>query len=211
MLLAILDAAPQARGGEVQVAQHPDSSFLGPLLQLINDASCVEILLTAFTYDDPELTTAATAAKLRGAEVRLLIDLQKAHACKESGKTLQQLLDAQVDVRTTCGRSLSEVYGGSFRGFKGALHAKTALIRSRASGAEGDEVALFVGSHNLTKASRAKREFVTELRMPVVDTRVASYRAWYESMWSGSERIQVEAGAAPRRRVRGKTPNAAAE
>ncbi|CAE7859464.1 unnamed protein product, partial [Symbiodinium necroappetens] len=108
--LAILDAAPQARGEEVHIALHPDSSFLGPLLQLIGDAACVEILLTAFTYDDPELTSAATAAKLRGANVRLLIDLQKAHACKESGKILQQLL--QVEVRTTCGKSLSEVYGG---------------------------------------------------------------------------------------------------
>ena len=126
--LAILDAAPQARGGEANVALHPDSSFLSPLLQLIGDAACVEVLLTAFTYDDPELTSAATAAKLRGANVRLLIDLQKAHACKESGKILQQLLDAQVEVRTTCGKFLSDVYGGSFRGFKGALHAKTALI-----------------------------------------------------------------------------------
>ncbi|CAE7759425.1 unnamed protein product, partial [Symbiodinium necroappetens] len=210
--LAILDAAPSARGGEAHTALHPDSSFLGPLLQLISDAACVEILLTAFTYDDPELTSAATAAKLRGASVRLLIDLQKAHACKESGKILLQLLDSQVEVRTTCGRSLSEVYGGSFRGFKGALHAKTALIRSRASGGGDDGVALFIGSHNLTKASRANREFVTELRLAASDTRVATYRAWYESMWSASEGIQVEAGAAPRRRVRGKNalPNASA-
>ena len=177
-------------------------------MQLISDAACVEILLTTFTYDDPELTSAATAAKLRGASVRLLIDLQKAHACKESGKILQQLLDSQVEVRTTCGRSLSEVYGGSFRGFKGALHAKTALVRSRASGDGDDGVALFVGSHNLT--SRANREFVTELRLDASDTRVATYRAWYESMWSASEGIQVEAGATPRRRVRGKNapPNA---
>ena len=211
--LAILEAAPQARGGEAQVALHPDSDFLGPLLQLVNDASCVEILLTAFTYNDPELTTAATAAKLRGADVRLLIDLQKAHACKEPGKILQQLLDSQVEVRTTCGKSLSEVYGGSFRGCKGALHVKTALIRSRASGGGDDGVILFIGSHNLTKASRANCEFVTELRLPASDTRVATYRAWYESMWSASEGVQVETGAAPRRRVRGKSapPNAAAE
>ena len=72
-------------------------------MQLVNDASCVELLLTAFTYDDPELTAAATAARLQGAEVRLLIDLQKAQACKESGRILQQLLDAQIEVRTTCG------------------------------------------------------------------------------------------------------------
>ena len=188
--LAILDAVPQARGGEATVALHPDSSFLSPLLQLIGDAACVEVMLTAFTYDDPELTSAATAAKLRGANVRLLIDLQKAHACKESGKILQQLLDAQVEVRTTCGKSLSDVYGGSFRGFKGALHAKTALIRSRASDSGEDRVVLFIGSHNLTKASRANREFVTELRFGSSDTRVASYRAWYESMWSGSEGLR---------------------
>ena len=105
--LAILDAAPPARVGATQVQLHPDSSFLGPLMQAVGDASCVELLLTAFTYDDPELTAAATAPKLRGAEVRLLIDLQKAHACEESGRILQQLLDAQVEVRTTCGRSLS--------------------------------------------------------------------------------------------------------
>ncbi|CAE7449880.1 unnamed protein product, partial [Symbiodinium microadriaticum] len=187
--LAILDATPSVRGGEAHIALHPDSSFLGPLLQLISDAACVEILLTAFTYDDPELTSAATAAKLRGASVRLLIDLQKAHACKESGKILQQLLDSQVEVRTTCGRSLSEVYEGG-----------------------DDGVALFIGSHNLTKASRANREFVTKLRLAASDTRVATYRAWYESMWSASEGIQVEAGAAPRRRVRGNNapPNASA-
>ncbi|CAE7813390.1 unnamed protein product, partial [Symbiodinium necroappetens] len=41
--LAILDAAPPARGGDANVALHP-------------------VMLTAFTYDDPELTSAATAA-----------------------------------------------------------------------------------------------------------------------------------------------------
>ncbi|OLQ04631.1 hypothetical protein AK812_SmicGene12294 [Symbiodinium microadriaticum] len=142
-------------------------------VQLVNDASCVELLLTAFTYDDPELTAAATAARLQGAEVRLLIDLQKAQACKESGRILQQLLDAQIEVRTTCGCA-------------------------------EDGVALFVGSHNLTTASPANREFVTELRMPAADTRVATYRSWYEGMWSSFEGIQVETGAAPSRRVRGK-------
>ena len=77
-------------------------------------------------------------------------------------------------VPLNCGKSLSDVYGGSFRGFKGALHAKSALIRSRASGGGEDRVVLFVGSHNLTKASRANREFVTELRLAASDTRVAT-------------------------------------
>ncbi|CAE7275622.1 hypothetical protein AK812_SmicGene8146 [Symbiodinium microadriaticum] len=54
-------------------------------------------------------------------------------------------------VPLNCGKSLSDVYGGG-----------------------EDRVVLFVGSHNLTKASRANREFVTELRLAASDTRVAT-------------------------------------
>ena len=69
------------------------------------------------------VTELAVAARLRGASLRLMMDLQKAQACKESGKALQTLMDADVPVRTAF--ALSQVYGGSWKGFRGALHVKT--------------------------------------------------------------------------------------
>ena len=94
----------------------------------------------------------------------LYIDQQKAQACKESGRVLQTLVDSDVEVRTVQGRPLSDVYSSGFNGFRGALHAKTALIRCRAPRAdESDRVTLFVGSHNLTRASQANHECVMQL------------------------------------------------
>ncbi|CAE7820184.1 unnamed protein product [Symbiodinium sp. CCMP2456] len=133
----------------------------------VGDTSCVELLLTAFTYDDPELTAAATAAKQRG---------------------------AKFDCLSTCKRlTHATILEGSCSSFW--------MRRSRAA---GDRVLLFVGSHNFTKASRANREFVTELQLPAGDTRVAAYRSWYEGLWTSSKEIQAEAGPGPSRRFRGK-------
>eukprot|EP00439_Symbiodinium_sp_Y106_P039528 s4496_g4.t2 len=89
-----------------QVSLRPDSSFLEPLLREGADAACIEMLLTAFTYDDPRITECAIEAHSRRALVRLLIDQQKAQACKESGRVLQTLVDSNVEVRTVQGRPL---------------------------------------------------------------------------------------------------------
>ena len=127
-------AVTVAPASETSVQLRPDSSFLEPLLQEGTDAGCIEMLMTAFTYDDrPRITDCAIVARSRGAIVRLLIDQQKAQACKESGRVLQTLVDSNVEVRTVQGRPLSDVHSSGFRGFRGALHAKTALIRSTES------------------------------------------------------------------------------
>ena len=65
-----------------QVSLRPHSSFLEPLLREGTDARCIEMLLTAFTYDDPRITECAIEAHSRGALVRLLIDHQKAQGIR---------------------------------------------------------------------------------------------------------------------------------
>ena len=66
-------AVTVAPASETRVQLRPDSSFLEPLLQEGTDAACVEMLMTAFTYDDPRITDCAIVARSRGAIVRLLI------------------------------------------------------------------------------------------------------------------------------------------
>ena len=122
-------------------------------------------------YDDPRITDCAiVVTRSRGAIVRLLIDQPKAQACKESG--------SNVEVRTVQGRPFSDVYSPGFRGFRGVLHAKTALIRRRAPRAdESDRVTLCVGSHNLKRASQANHECVVQLGTVPSDANIAAYRS----------------------------------
>ena len=192
-----------------QVSLRPDSSFLEPLLREGADAACIEMLLTAFTYDDPRITECAIEAHSRRALVRLLIDQQKAQACTESGRVLQTLVDSNVEVRTVQGRPLSDVHGAGFRGFRGALHAKTALIRCRAPRAdESDRVTLFVGSQNLTRASQSNHECVVQHGTVPSDANVVAHREWFSRLWDVSAPIVIDHGPKPDRRLRAKTPAA---
>ena len=50
-----------------QVTLLPDSAFLEPLLSEGADALCIEMLMTAFTFDDPRITECAVVAHGRGA------------------------------------------------------------------------------------------------------------------------------------------------
>ena len=150
-------------------------------------------------------------ARSRGAIVRLLIDQQKAQACKESGRVLQTLHGGlQRGGAYRPGPYLiGRVHSSGFRGFRGALHAKTALIRCLAPRAdESDRVTLFVGSHNLTRASQANHECVVQLGTVPRDANIAAYREWLSRLWDISSPIAIDHAPKPDRRLRDKTPAA---
>ena len=63
----------------------------------------------------------------------------------------------------------------------------------------------FAGSHNVTRASQANREFVVQrVRRPDGDN-VATYLSWYEILWATSQPLELVHTAPPVRRLQGKT------
>ena len=69
---------------------------------------------------------------------------------------------------------------------------------------------LFVGSHNLTRASQANHECVMQLGTVPSDANVAAYREWFTRLWDISCPIAIDHAPKPDRRlqVRAKTPAA---
>ena len=86
------------------------------------------VFISAYTWDHPEtvewLCSLSTHVQVG---CRVLVDCEQSTKVKGATAQLQQLLSCGVGVRTAQGRPLDGLYGGSYRGRRGNLHAKMAL------------------------------------------------------------------------------------
>ena len=99
-------------------------------MQAVGDASCVELLLTACTDDDPELTAAPVASCEEPRSDNLSTYKRLTLAKNLDGFCSSSRMRRLRSAPLADDPSLMSTHVINFRGCKGALHAKTALVRS---------------------------------------------------------------------------------
>ena len=154
--------ADQVRGGESQEA---DPARMGTVravldavgsqeagIRLIREAKSY-VLLTAFTYDRPDVTDALVEARRRNVEVRIGVDRKSTlqGTTRDQLQRLKEIAAHGAEVRVCSGRSYSDEYRAVGRapvGGVGLQHSKVVLTEQTA----------MIGSCNWTTASRANHE-----------------------------------------------------
>ena len=164
-----------------------------------------EVLMTAYTFDQPDIVEALSRCRV---PTRMVVDLEQSRGTrtKLQWQSLQQVARSGVRIRMLSGSSLQESYAGDNRavnigkGLKGIQHSKTIMVRGHTRDA------LVIGSSNWTTSSRSNMEMGVFVTGPAGADVFEGYLRSFEAAWNSGVTFDASAQREdpPRRRVTGK-------